>query len=254
MINCRKIEFSPEKSAQRIERFLPAFSAKLLNKLLAFSLYLLGAKRNTAASALNMPEDSLKTLLRATQKDGFSAFSDRRFSSPVIAPVPAAPVLPSVSLQLDEQYCVIDFGGMGSPLKIDRSHQVHLKTVLLSLHHSGLLTLDCVSQALGLGSARCRQLCAQLVNEDVVQSLVDKRQGQDKDYLVDKTVKAELIQHFAAQSIAGRSTSSSALAELLNEQSQLTLSERTVRWHMNKLGLDLIKKTLPALVEALKKN
>jgi repressor of nif and glnA expression len=85
-------------------------------------------------------------------------------------------------------------------------------------------------------------------------ALVDKRQGQNKDYLVDKTVKAELIQHFAAQSIVGRSTSSRALAELLNEQSQLDLSERTVRWHMNKLGLDLIKKTLPELVEALKKT
>jgi hypothetical protein len=254
MINCRRIEFAPEKSAQRIDRFKLVFGAKLLNRILAFALYLLGAKRKTAAAVVNMPEDSLKTVLRAAQQDGFAALCDRRLSAPAAAPIRATPAAPGISLLLDEQFCVIDFGGMGSQLKIDRSHQVRLKTVLLSLHQSGLLTLDCVSQALGLGSARCRELSAKLVNEDVVMALVDKRQGQNKDYLVDKTVKAELIQHFAAQSIVGRSTSSRALAELLNEQSQLDLSERTVRWHMNKLGLDLIKKTLPELVEALKKT
>lgn len=254
MIHCHKIEFSAEKSTQRIERFKLVFNPKLLNRILAFALYLLGAKRKTAAAALNMPEDSLKTLLRAVQQDGFSALCDRRLSSPAAPLVQTTAAPPRVSLQLDEQYCVIDFGSMGCPLKIDRTHQVHLKTVLLSLHQSELLTLDCISMALGLTTARCRQLSAQLDNADVVQTLVDKRQGQKQDYLVDKTIKAELIKHFAAQSITGRSTSSRALAELLNEQSQFNLSERTVRWHMNKLGLDQIKKTLPDLVEALKKN
>lgn len=254
MINCHKIEFSSAKSIQRIERFKLAFNPKLLNRLLAFALYLLGAKRKTAADALDMPEDSLKTVLRAVQQDGFSALCDRRLSSPAATTTLPTPTPPQVSLQLDEQYCVIDFGSMGEPLKIDRTHQVHLKTVLLSLHQSQLLTLDCVAKALRLSTARCRQLSAQLVKDDVVQSLVDKRQGQKQDYLVDKTIKSELIKHFAAQSIAGRSTSSRALAELLNEQSQLDLSERTVRWHMNKLGLDQIKKSLPELVEALKKT
>jgi len=67
-------------------------------------------------------------------------------------------------------------------------------------------------------------------------------------------VKAELIKHFAARAVTGHSTSSQALAELINDTQKTTISSRTIRWHMNKLGLMKIKKTLPKLVETLKKN
>jgi hypothetical protein len=41
---------------------------------------------------------------------------------------------------------------------------------------------------------------------------------------------------------------------LINDAQNTAISSRTIRWHMNKLGLMKIKKTLPDLVENLKKN
>ena len=259
VVNGHIIEFSAEKSAKQIERFSLIFSVLVLNKILAFSLYLLGAKRNVVASVCDMSEHSLKSLLRAVERDSPAVFHDRRCALPTSMQTKRTPIIdpptpPRVSLMLDEQHCVIDFGGMGSPLKIARSHQVHLKTVLLSLHQSDLLTLDSVSEALGLGLHRCRELSSQLLNEDVVQSLVDKRQGPKNNPFVDKTVKIELIQHFCMQIMTGCSTSSRTLAERLNDQSELNVSERAVGWHMSELGLNQIKKTLPTLIGALKKN
>jgi hypothetical protein len=67
-------------------------------------------------------------------------------------------------------------------------------------------------------------------------------------------VKAELIQHFAARAVTGYSTSSQALTKIINDAKKTTISPRTVRWHMNKLGLMKIKKTLPELVKILKKT
>lgn len=256
MMNCRNVEFSAEKSAQRVVRFQPAFDPKLLSRILALALYLLGSKGKEVASLLNLSEDSLKTMLRTVQRDGFNALRDRRHSMPTPnanAPTSVAPTKPAVTVQLDEQFCVIDFGE-GKQLKIVRTHRIHLKTVLLSLYQSGLLTADDISSALKISTAHCRELSIKLAHEDVVDALVDKRQGQKQDYLVGKAEKAELIKHFAAETMIGRSTSGRALAKVIHEESQLTLSERTIRWHVNKLGLNLIKKTLLERVETVKKT
>jgi hypothetical protein len=67
-------------------------------------------------------------------------------------------------------------------------------------------------------------------------------------------VKAELIQQFAARAVTGYPTSSQALTKIINDTQKTAISPRTVRWHMNKLGLTQIKKTLPELFETLKKN
>ncbi len=93
-----------------------------------------------------------------------------------------------------------------------------------------------------------------LINDGVTEVLVDKREGQKNDFRVDLSVKAELILHFAARSVTGYSTSSQALTELINDTQKITISPRTIRWHMNKLGLMKIKKTLPELVNTLKKT
>ena len=88
----------------------------------------------------------------------------------------------------------------------------------------------------------------------MVESLVDKRQGQKQDYLVGPEQKAEIIQQLAARAITGQSTSSDVLAEVVNERTRAGVSARTVRWHIQKLGLTNIKRSLPQLVETLKKT
>ena len=126
--------------------------------------------------------------------------------------------------------------------------------MLLSLLQADLLSVYTVSSVLGITAAHCRELSDKLLNNDLTEVLVDKRKGQKKDFRVDQSIKAELIKHFVARAVTGYSTSSYVLTELINDTEKTNISSRTIRWHMNKLGLMKIKKTLPELVKTLKKQ
>ena len=253
-MNCQDIVFSQKQSQKRIEKALRVFPSQVLKKILFFALYLLGARLNVIASLVKIPEESGKTTINRVMRDGIPAFRDRRQSAKTYELQLPTPQEHQASVLIEGDCCTITFGNMNHQLKIPQSHQVHLRSVLLSLLQANLLSVHTVSSALDLTAAHCRELSAKLVNDGVTEVLIDKRKGQKQDFRVDLSVKAELIQHFAARAVTGYSTSSQALTKLINDTQKTTISSRTIRWHMNKLGLMKIKKTLPRLVETLKKN
>ena len=252
-MDCRGIEFSPEKSQERITNALRVFPPGVLNKILAFSIYLLGAKRRRVADLVGMPDESVKTAVRVALRDGFAALRDRRCSGIDRRPEACTTAM-RISARREDEYCIVDFGVQEKELRIPLTHRIEARTVLLSLLNANLLSTTEVATALGLSCAHCRELAGKLSSDDVVDALVDKRQGQKQDYRVGPEKKAEIIQQFAARVVTGRSTSSDVLARVVNADSEVPLSPRTVRWHMDKLGLSGIKKTLPDLVRTLKKN
>lgn len=254
-MDCQNMAFSPQHSQKRIEKASLVLPAQVLKRILFFALYLLGARLNAIASLVEIPEESVKTTISRIVRDGLSAFRDRRQSSKTFGlQLLPPPQEPQASVLIEKDCCVITFGKRDHQLKIPRQHRVHLRSVLLSLLQANLLTVHTVSSVLGITAAHCRQLSAKLMDDGVTEVLVDKRKGQKQDFRVDLSVKAELIKQFSARAVTGHSTSSQALTEIINDTKKLSISPRTVRWHMNKLGLVKIKKTLPELVETLKKT
>lgn len=253
-MNCQDIVFSQKQSQQRIERVSRVLPSPVLKKLLFFALYLLGARLKSIAAMVNIPEESGKTTISRVMNDGIAAFQDRRQTVKISELPKLTQPQPLVSALIEEGFCVITFGDRKHPLKIPQNHQLHLRSVLLSLLHADYLPAETVASILGLTVAHCRDLSAKLLDNGVSETLIDKRTGQQRDYLVDLSVKAELIKQFAARSIAGQSTSSQVLTMLINDSLTMSISSRTIRWHMNRLGLTRIKKALPALVESLKKT
>ncbi len=254
-MDCQNILFSPQQSQKRIKKALRIFPLKVLNRILFFALYMFGARTNAIASLMEMSEESVKTTLNRIIKDGLPAFRDRRESTKEIRSAQSPPKLVNqVSVLVEEDYCEVTFGNLNHQLKIPMNHKVHLKSVLLSLSQADLLTFHAVSSVLGVTPAHCRELSGKLIKQDVPESIVDKRQGQVQDFLVDPSVKTELIQYFVAHVIAGHSTSSKVLTRIINDHKETSLSPRTIRNHIQKLGLNNIKKSLPELVQALKKS
>lgn len=252
-MDCREITFSPEKSQERINRALQVFPRKVLMCLLAFTLHLLGARRQQVAALVEMPEESVKTLLRRVLRDGFSALRDRRLSAtPPVAAAPQSPV--PLSARRDGAGWLVEFGTRGESLSIPATHPVQARTVVLSLLNAGALSAQQCASALGISAAHCRELAHKLSTDDVGPALLDKREGQRRDYRVGPRQKAEIIQQLAARAVTGHSTSSAVLAEQVNEQTDTTVSARTVRWHIRNLALTEIRTTLPRLVESLKKT
>lgn len=195
----------------------------------------------------------MKTLLRVVLHDGFPALRDRRLSA--APPIGVAPPRPTqITVSHDHEGWSIEFATQGKTLSIPATHPVQARTVVLSLLNAKALSAQQCASALGLSAAHCRELADKLAAHDVVQSLLDKREGQRRDYRVGPQQKAEIIQQLVARTVTGHSTSSDVLAARVNERTQTGLSARTVRWHIQHLGLANIRNTLPQLVEALKKT
>jgi hypothetical protein len=250
-MNCQNVEFSPEKSAERIGRALQVFPERLLMRVMAFALHLMGARRSAVASLVEMPEESVKTAVRVVLRDGFAALRDRRESqaNSVSAPAPVAPI----TVSADANALVVDFGGRGR-LDMSTAHSVQARTVVLSLVNAGVVSVPQAAAALGLSGTHCRQLAHKLARLDVVEALVDKRAGQKRDYRVGPEHIAEIIQQVVARTVTGHSTSSEVVAQQVNARTPTPVSARTVRWHMRKLRLNHITRTLPELIAALKKT
>jgi len=252
-MDCHQIEFSSEKSQERINKILQIFPRKLLMHILAFALHLMGAKRKQIATLVNMPEESVKTMLRLVSQDGFSALRDRRLSA-----VSPATTVQSSSSQIsacrDNTGWTVEFGDQERTLNIPGTHTVQARTIMLSMLNVGVLSAQQCASVLGMSAAHCRELGRKLTVCDVPDALIDKRVGQQGDYRVGSEQKAEIIQQLVARTITGHNTSSKILAEQVNELTGSKLSARTIRWHIHNLGLAGIKKTLPQWVEYLKKT
>ncbi|MCK5517179.1 MAG: hypothetical protein KAI39_09920 [Desulfobulbaceae bacterium] len=255
-MNCQDMVFSPSHSHKRIKKALLILPELVLKKMLFFSLYLLGARIGAIASLVGMPEESGKTAIKRISKGGLLALGDRRQSAKAYEyQLPHSAIQShQVSVITKGDSCLITFFDSEQQIKILRKHRVHLRSVILTLLQAGLISAQMASSALGITAAHCHDLSEKLLNEDVTEVLLDKRKGQTNDLLVDPQVKAELVQQFAARSIAGYPISGKALAEAVNDNLQTAISDRAIRWHMKKLGLMEIKKSLPKLVASLKKT
>jgi transposase len=148
---------------------------------------------------------------------------------------------------------MIDFGTPIRALKLYRRDLLQVKTVLLSMVNSGLLSTRQAAEAMALTPSHTAALARRL-QEQGVMSLVDQRQGQKEDFVVTSSIKAELIQQFAVDVITSRRTSSAAISEELKERCGIVVPDRTVRHHLSRLGLIEIKHSLPQLVAAVKKT
>lgn len=261
-MDIQDIVFSPIRSDERIEKALKVLGPRLLYRFLALTLYLLGAQVNVIAGRTKMPQETVKTLVRQVMKDGFPALRDRRRKSsedkwfkpaePSETDIPHGDM--RVTARTEGEYCVIDMGGHGNALKIPSKNNVQLRTVVLSFHQAKLLSTKNAASVLNVTVSHLLQLSKKLHSDDVYEALVPKQHLNRSDRLVGSKEKTALIAEFVARTLTGHQVDSQALAQVLSEKQQLTIASRTIRKHMNKLGLRDIGETLPELLEQYKKK
>ncbi len=125
--------------------------------------------------------------------------------------------------------------------------------MLLTMLNSGLLSTRDVSEVLALSSVYKLNIARKLHTNDIA-ALIDKREGKKQEYRFTAEVKAELIQQFVLDIVAGGRVSGRLLSEHLQERLKLSLSERSIRNHIDKLRLSRIKKSVPDLLAGLKNS
>jgi len=250
MIDCRNLEFSPLLATQRQKRAIGVFGEATVKRILALALFFLGMKRSAIAELVSLRHESVKTLLKNVHRDGLPAPEDRRRSRSEFRPPPVLAAAP-LCVTEEEGHVVVDLGLGDRRVMIPAGNVLELRTVILALKNSELLSTPQAADALRLSAQRVGQLAKKLEAEDVA-GLFDQRRGSRRDYVVDDKVRTELVLQCVANAVTGRPTSSEALARDLQERCRLELSPRTVRYHIQKVGLKELAKSLPGVIEGEK--
>ena len=243
--------FSKIHSDKLLDKAYETFGINTINRIIGFTLFLLGAKRQDIAQYLGIPMGTFLSFLTRTDRYGLSTFEDRR-KSPLFKVVRAEARL-KISLDVTEENLIIQLNGNNQSIIIPRQNQLQCKVILLTLLNNGLLSAKKVSDVLGFSVRYTRELNAKMHDADVF-CLIDKRKGQIHDYRFTPEIKAELIQQVAANAITGKPISSRVISEQISERCNLSLPDRTIRLHMKKLGLHKISESLLTIVEDLKKT
>jgi hypothetical protein len=235
-----------------MQRAFQSLGQRVVQRILCFSLYLLGVNRRAIGQVLDIPAETAKSIIKAVGKKGLLALEDRRHrTSSFLPPSPQRPG--PISIHTDQDHIVVDFGIADRRLKIPNTNVLQIRAILLSFLNSGLLKRRQVADVIGLTSSHTATLARRLDNQGLW-ALIDKRQGQKSDYRITAEVKAELVQQFAIDIIARGKTSGEAISSELQQRCQISVPARTVRYHLARMGLPKIKHSLPQLVAAVKKT
>lgn len=255
------INFSPVKARKRITMANNLLGKYVVRWIIGFALFLLGAKRKVVSDLLGIPYETLNSFIRRTWKDGIKALEDRRTSRSEATPqattepavcAPTAPTAPTAMIQEDE--VVVHFPSDSSvSIPIPHSNKVVAKAFLLTLLDNQLLDSQRVAHILGYAPNHVHYLKRKMIAGSP-EVLFDGRRGPKQDYVFKSEIKAQLILQSSVNAITGKSTTSQALASDLKERCGLDLSPRSIRDHIQKLGLKNIDVTLPEIIERLKKN
>lgn len=251
-VNPIDLPLSENKSKRRIESAVQTLGEGVTRNLLGFSLFLLGADRKMISTHLRMPHGTFLSLLTKVGRSGLPALEDRRQKESEFLPH-GKPQMRDVTVTFEKDELIINMGHDDLIIRIPAQNSLQIKVFLLTLQSNGLLKSSTVATILNCRTIHCCKLSRQLMTEDA-QSLIDKRVGQKDDYRVGPEEKAEIVQQFTARIISGRKATSGVLAKVVEEKTGTALSPRTIRDHVNKLGLMKIKKTLPELLNTLKKT
>ena len=250
-MNCKGLSFSQKLHDQRVLQAESLFGATVVQKILGYALFLLGMSRSKISSTIGMPEGSVRSLVLALNQRGLPAFEDQRTKTSSFKPSP--PSISTPTLEEHDSCLQVNFGTGESTLDIPASNTLQKRVFLLTLLNSGLLKCSEVAQALNLSPDRTRKL-AKILQQQDVNAISDQRRGQQQDYRFSPEIKAELIQQFVLDIVSHGKVSGKQLSAHLDERCQLTLSPRSILYHVSALGLSHLKKTLPKSLCELKKN
>lgn len=257
MLDCRKLDFSPDLADSRTKDAEAVFGEALVLRLTIFMLFVLGLKRSHIAQVLGVAPGTIRTLVRRVMATGLQGFVDHRgggggtvLAPPVPVPVRAA-AAPALVLHLAPNEDTLTVSG--GDLHLPTGNEMQRKVVLLSLMGEGLLSAEDVARVLQMSVSHIHRLHRELFASDV-EAVLDKRRGQLQDYRVTRELKGEMIAEFVLELATSGRASSIAVANRLRENGATTVSERTVRHHLERLGLNRVKASLATGLQTIKKG
>ena len=138
MLNCPySLAFSSTHSLKRLEKADKILGKSLVNRIIGFALFLLGAKREDIAQYLSLPFGTFLSFLTRIDQHGLLAFEDRR-KLPSVQHEKVRTPPEKIRLSLKDTSICIQSGCQNQSLNIPCNNSLQSKVVLLSFFKSGL--------------------------------------------------------------------------------------------------------------------
>ncbi len=249
-LDCQSIDFDANISRQRLERAKLIFGEYILKRILILSLYFCGVKRNEIARLFSVSDETVRSMLKIIMRDGIDALKDRRKKNQQKTLPIEFKAKKSVIISETDSSWQLDINGVD--LFIPKKNPLQFKLILLSFSNNKLIRKTEAAKLLKITSSQIAHLERELKKKDI-SALIDKRQGQQKDYKFTSDIKSELIIQFSTNAALGKSTSSASLSEDIKKRTELQLSPRSIRHHISKFGLKGKSKKLFELIGIKKK-
>jgi len=252
ILDCQNFNFSTQLSHQRISFANKALGTEVTQRILSYSLYLQGGSKTSISESLNIPPDTTKSLIKRIHSDGITAFSDRRNKVKPFTTIKTEQKN-IYNISVEDDFVKINIGRQDKPIIVPAENTLQLKTVLFTLAGAGLVSNQEISNILKYSPSHIQYLIKKIQEEDV-HALIDKRQGQKQHYRFTQDIKSELILQFILDVSNNKKVSGMSLSNSLKERVKLDLSPRSIRNHIEKLGLGKIKKQISDCMNDVKKN
>ncbi|MDA3820670.1 MAG: hypothetical protein PF590_09450 [Candidatus Delongbacteria bacterium] len=235
-LDCQSLSFSSELSLKRLNKAQLIFGEKVLKRIIVFCLYVLGVRRNEISEVVKLPENTVRTMIKAISSDGVAAFFDRRKKNVNSSKSITDQQTDTKPIQINELHDGYKISICNKNIFVPHKNKDQLKAVLLTFAENRLISKTQAGKLLGVSSSHVGYLINDMSENDL-SCLIDKRRGQQKDYVFTPEIKSELIVQFSINAAMGKSTSSSVLASDLEHRTTYKLSERGIRYHISNLGL-----------------
>lgn len=257
-----EITFSQKHSEKRIQSAYEQLGKKNVNRIISLALFFFGGNREQISKCIDLPVGTFYSFLTRFHRIGLKALLDQR-EKPLQQVIDAEVktdiiekidiVSPGLEIIFGNKKQLLNIPFEKNRLVVNSSNPLQFKTLILSFLSSGFLTVKEASEQLGISERHVRDINKALQMNDI-KSLIDSRRGQQKDYIVTEDIKAEIIQQYTVNLISKKSITGNTIAVQVNDICNTSLSDRAIRQHISKLGLNKLKKSLPELLKGVKKN
>ncbi len=235
-IDCRNLSFSLDLSERRLNKAKLIFGEKVLKRLIVFSLYILGVRRTEISQTVNLPENTVRTMVKTISKKGIFSLFNKRNIPLEITKNSDNKLSAKANFEINELNDRYQISINETDIYILKKNKYQLKAMILTFAENGLISKTYAGKLLNVSSSHVGYLINN-ISENDLSCLIDQRKGQKKDLVFTPEIKSELIVQFAVNAATGKSTSSSVLAKDLEQRTSHELSQRSIRFHINSLGL-----------------
>jgi transposase/competence protein ComGC len=258
ILDFQQFSISEVKQQSRLAAAEAALGKRTIERLLAFSSYLLGGSRQDIAQTFHYSIPGLTSMVQRVYQQGPEAFTQvqgprQKSLKKLITPEAIISTKPKDAIETE----IID-----NMLKI----KVNIPTTLeipfdpeqpidqlfiLKCQNAGLFSIQQAADLLKNTPNQIQHKKRKLEKMGGVEAVLDLRQGQQNAYKFSDEAQSALIYHLVEDLIEHRSISSIRIHDKLSKALKLEVSDRTVRNHLENLGLSRIKANL---IEFIKKK